>query len=170
MARRHKKARIQEGVEVDLTPMIDVVFLLIIFFILVTTITTQDNVNLRLPDALAANVEDPDAAKLFTVHIAPVDQYSDEAMPTQFGFFAYGHPDPKGLDELRSIIQREGDRIDREIGYDGRVDGRISENQIVIRSDARAPSQHFGQLIEIMAESMVYRMKIAILNDPRLEN
>jgi biopolymer transport protein ExbD len=166
MAKRHKKLRMQEGVEVDLTPMIDVVFQLIIFFMLVTTITTQENVNLRLPDALVANPEDPQAKKTFTVHIAPVNQSSTEDLPSQFGYFCYGHPLPKSEAEMLNILQREAEIVDPERDLKGYVDG-ISENEIVIRCDARAPAQHFGVLIEMMAKDVkMYRIKIAILKDP----
>ena len=74
MARKRKSRKSDEKASPDLTPMIDVTFQLIIFFMVVTQITTQDNVSLRLPDALAANEEDPNAKKIFTVHIAPVNQ------------------------------------------------------------------------------------------------
>jgi biopolymer transport protein ExbD len=168
MAKRHKKARIAEGVEVDLTPMIDVTFQLIIFFMLVTTITTQENVNLRLPDALVANPEDPQAKKAFTVHIAPRNQSSDEALPgpNDFGYFCYGHPQDKTLQEMGNIMLKEAELVDPARELKGYVDG-ISENEVVIRCDARAPAQYFGALIELMAtEVKMYRIKIAILKDP----
>ncbi len=170
MAKRHKKQRLQEGVEVDLTPMIDVVFQLIIFFMLVTTITSQENVNLRLPDALVANPEDPQDKKTFTVHIAPRDQTSDEALPAadQFGYFCYGHPLPKDLVEMENILMREAEIVDPERDLTGRdPETGISENEIVIRCDARAPAQYFGSLIELMARDVkMYKIKIAILKDP----
>jgi biopolymer transport protein ExbD len=168
MSRRHKKAKIAEGVEVDLTPMIDVTFQLIIFFMLVTTITTQENVNLRLPDALVANPEDPQAKKIFTVHIAPVDQISDQDLPEHYGYFCHGHPEAKKIDELRSILLEQAQLVDPGKEYKGRDPATgISENEIVIRCDARAPAQFFGQLLELMATDVkMYKIKIAILKDP----
>lgn len=55
MAKTKKSKRVEGAAEIDMTPMIDVTFQLIIFFMVVTQITSQENVNLRLPDALAAN-------------------------------------------------------------------------------------------------------------------
>lgn len=169
MAKRHKAARLQEGVEVDLTPMIDVVFLLIIFFILVTTITTQDNVILRLPDALAANEEEELQGQPFTVHIAPANQDVDVALPDRFGYFCHGHPEARTVREMESIMNEQADRVDALIEYTGRGPDGISENEIVIRCDARAPAQYFGELIELMAMIKIYKIKVAILKDPRLE-
>lgn len=169
MAKRHKQARLQEGVDVDLTPMIDVVFLLIIFFILVTTITTQDNVILRLPDALAANETPENAPQPFIVHIAPADQDVDVPLPDRFGYFCHGQPTPRAIREMESILIEQADRIDPLAEYTGRGPDGISENEIVIRCDARAPAQYFGQLIELMAQIKIYKIKVAILKDPRLE-
>jgi biopolymer transport protein ExbD len=168
-ARKHKHREVQEGAEVDLTPMIDVVFQLIIFFMVVTQITTQENVNLRLPDALAANPEDPDAERVFTVHIAPVDQTGTVDMPDKFGWFCFGEPRARTYEEMLRILREQGDRVDPTIDYQGRVDGVISENEILVRSDARAPSQEFGVLLELMVEAKIYRVKIAILRDQFLD-
>ena len=41
-------------IEMDMTPMIDVVFLLIIFFMIITDLTQQDLEELKLPEARAA--------------------------------------------------------------------------------------------------------------------
>ena len=58
-----KKVRITE---LNMTPMIDVVFLLITFFMLVTEITRQDDVeDLQLPDiTTAVDDDDPDPGRL----------------------------------------------------------------------------------------------------------
>jgi biopolymer transport protein ExbD len=168
MAKQRKKAPVQEGVDVDLTPMIDVVFLLIIFFLVVTQITTQENVNLRLPDALAANPEDPDEKATFTVHIAPADQLTTSDRPETFGYFAQGRPTTWSLDELRIILRDVAEIVDPDRDYTGRdPETGISENEVVIRSDARAPAAYFGRLIEMMAEPEIfmYRIRIAIMKD-----
>ncbi len=44
----------------DMTPMIDVVFLLIIFFMIITDLTQQDLEDLELPIALSATEDKPD--------------------------------------------------------------------------------------------------------------
>jgi hypothetical protein len=171
MARQRRSRPVAEHAEIDLTPMIDVVFQLIIFFMVVTQITTQENVNLRLPDALAANPEPEDAGRLFTVHIAPVNQAGDEVRPADFGWFCYGDPGPRGIDEMRGILDAEAARIDPSCDYQGRPEGPggISENMFVVRCDARCPAGEFGRLIELMAAVRVYKISIAILQDQRAD-
>jgi biopolymer transport protein ExbD len=46
--------------EMDMTPMIDVVFLLIIFFMIITDLTQQDLEDLEHPIALSATEDKPD--------------------------------------------------------------------------------------------------------------
>ncbi|MBX3458718.1 MAG: biopolymer transporter ExbD [Planctomycetes bacterium] len=169
MAKVRKTGARSDKVEVDLTPMIDVVFLLIIFFLVVTQITTQENVNLRLPDALAANEEDPQSKRPFVIHIAPADQSSDAVLPEIFGYFCHGHPEPKNIKEMEGILQEQADRVDESADYTGRGPDGISENMIVVRCDARAPAQYFGQLIELMALIKIYKIKIAIMKDQEID-
>ncbi|MBZ0135896.1 MAG: biopolymer transporter ExbD [Planctomycetes bacterium] len=169
MAKKRKAREAQDGAEVDLTAMIDVTFQLIIFFMVVTQITSQENVNLRLPDALAANEEDPGAKKLFTVHIAPINQAGDEMLPEEFGWFCYGEPNPRNLDEMRGILDAEAALVDAERELTGRGGDGISENMVIVRCDARCPAGEFGKLIELMASLMMYKIKIAILKDQKVE-
>jgi biopolymer transport protein ExbD len=169
MARARKPREVSEGAEVDLTPMIDVTFQLIIFFMVVTQITSQDNVSLRLPDAVAANEEDPNAKKIFTVHIAPVNQGASEDLPEDFGWFCYGEPNARTPDEMKGILEAEASRVDPAIEYPGRDAEGISENMILVRCDARCPAGEFGKLIELMVEARMYKIKIAIMKDQKVE-
>ncbi|MDC1141672.1 biopolymer transporter ExbD [Planctomycetota bacterium] len=168
MAKQKKQREEQAGAEVDLTPMIDVTFQLIIFFMVVTQITTQDNVSLTLADALYAQKEPPGAKKLFTVHVAPKDQVSDNPMPSEFGYFCYGAPQPKSPDELRNILIEESKIVDPLRELTGRNENDISENMIVIRCDARCPAGEFSRILELMVEARLYKIKIAILKDQEI--
>ena len=167
MAKHKKKPDRPSKVDIDLTAMIDVVFQLIIFFMVVTQITTQDNVNLRLPDAIAANKEPPTAKQIFTVHIAPVNQIATVELPTEFGWFCYGEPGHKSVAEMKNILAKIANMVDVEgKGYYGKNDQDISENMIYVRCDARCPAGHFAQLIELMVEARMYKIKVGIMKDP----
>lgn len=164
MAKRQRTAPMDA--ELDLTPMIDVVFQLIIFFMVVTQITTQDNVNLQLPDALAANDEDPQAKKIFTVHIAPANQgKAFEALPDQFGWFCYGESTPRTAEEMKGILAKVATLVDPGKEYTGLNANGISENMIYVRCDARCPAGEFARLIEMMVEAKMYRIKVGIIKN-----
>ena len=52
LSRRHRRANLATNATIDLTPMVDVVFLLIIFFMLTTTfITVESGLPVDLPEA-----------------------------------------------------------------------------------------------------------------------
>ncbi len=53
------KRQSREQVEVNLTPLIDIVFLLLIFFMVSTTFTKEQHLNIDLPEASAEAAEQP---------------------------------------------------------------------------------------------------------------
>lgn len=69
---KFKRQRSQE-VGVDLTPLIDVVFLLLIFFMVSTTFTRESHLNIELPEASGEKSESE--AKLIDVVINAEGQY-----------------------------------------------------------------------------------------------
>ena len=67
---RHKR----EAVDVNLTPLIDVVFLLLIFFMVSTTFTKETRLTLQLPEAQSEEVAvDP---KMIEVVVGAEGQYA----------------------------------------------------------------------------------------------
>jgi biopolymer transport protein ExbD len=66
------KSDAQTEMEMNMTPMIDVVFLLIIFFMIITDMSQQDLEELKLPSARAAVPDEPDPKKVRPVLNVPV--------------------------------------------------------------------------------------------------
>lgn len=159
-----------DGPIMDMTPLIDVVFQLLVFFMVCTVISQQDNANLRLPGAVAANKPDPKEKKLFAVDIAPSVQAQAYAeMPEEFGWFCYGQFTPKSAAEMKTILEKEAHVLDPDRGKPGYDQAKnLSENMIYVRVDARAPSAYFAGLVEMMVEARMYKIKIAIMKEPDL--
>ena len=61
--------------EINLTPLIDVVFLLLIFFMVTTTFSKEAEIKLKLPDATSAVKSDPDEIFL-TIQISEFGEYA----------------------------------------------------------------------------------------------
>ncbi|MCB9894662.1 MAG: biopolymer transporter ExbD [Planctomycetes bacterium] len=160
--RNERRSRGEEESTLDLTPMIDVTFQLIIFFLVVSHITSQETVDLRLPDSLTAGDTPLGPERLFTVHIAQVG-----ASEASFGWFCYGDSRPRSSDEMRAILAREAAVTAPAEGKPGLDPDGISENVVVVRCDARCPASEFGKLIELMAAVRLYKVKIAVLKDQR---
>ena len=65
----------------NITPLIDVVFLLIVFFMLVMNIVTDENPELQLPDLDDPNVFQPEGEKRVTINIVPEAMFDGETGP-----------------------------------------------------------------------------------------
>jgi len=72
--------------EINLTPLIDVVFLLLIFFMVTTTFSKEAQIKLQLPEATSAQKADPDE-NFLTIQISEFGEYAvqgvDDEEPRQ---------------------------------------------------------------------------------------
>lgn len=87
----------QEEASVNLTPLIDVVFLLLIFFMVSTTFTRETQLKLDLPEAVSGEqVEDRDMQQIeLTISASGEIAINDRALATP------------GVDTLKTALQRE---------------------------------------------------------------
>jgi biopolymer transport protein ExbD len=93
----------------NLTPLIDVVFLLIIFFMLVAQITRQRVVDLELPSIEDSVASDIDAERRAVVNVVPealVDRYGGDY---RLGSNAYGRGEA-GLARLAADLRARAER------------------------------------------------------------
>ncbi|MEM7364498.1 MAG: biopolymer transporter ExbD [Pseudomonadota bacterium] len=107
--------RERQDVDVNLTPLIDVVFLLLIFFMVSTTFTRESHMAINLPEAT------PEASPLRATPIEISISSSGEYAINQVGLVN------ARLDTLVSALQK--------------VSGGNSEQPLVISADANTPHQ-----------------------------
>jgi biopolymer transport protein ExbD len=90
-SKRKKKKRL--GFRIDMTPMVDIVFLLLTFFMYTTTMVTPQVMEISVPKEVEENVE-VNQANLFTLYVR-----GDGKL-----FFSMGTDDPQPLEysQLRS--------------------------------------------------------------------
>ena len=109
---------------VDLTPLIDVVFQLLIFFMLSATFVVQTSINIEMPEAKGAtSLEQKD----LTVTLA------------------YGEGGPEG----GGAIYVDNEEVDSMVELSQRLAGAIAEYpdiRVLIRPDARIPT---GRLVQV---------------------
>ncbi|MGB5708327.1 MAG: biopolymer transporter ExbD [Arenicellales bacterium] len=108
--------------DINLTPLIDVVFLLLIFFMVTTTFSREAEIKLKLPEATSAeqsSVED----KFVTIQISDIGQFAvqgpEEDAPRELI--------NSSLDTLRKAIERAA--------------GDLKEPIILIRADRLTPHE-----------------------------
>ena len=127
---KHKKGGMRRrapkriGVKIDMTPMVDVAFLLLIFFMCTTVFRKPQALEINLPPDPNAKVEIAESNVLTLRIIAPADSTQDQAR----AFWALGktpYTESK-LDELERIFAAEGKKnsklvvlvkIDRDTRY-----------------------------------------------------
>jgi biopolymer transport protein ExbD len=135
-----------EAVKMDMTPMIDVVFQLIIFFMLVTDMSQQDLAELKLPYAQTAQKDELMKGRL-TLNV----QRDGEIVIKR---------DRKGtMDDantqtwVRGFLQREVQKGKLE------PDG-TSERAILIRADKTTEFKHVQKILRVCGETGIRIYKI----------
>lgn len=109
---RHKK----EEVNLNLTPLIDVVFLLLIFFMVTTTFTKESRLTLELPEA-TGKPGAPAAAEMIEVTVSAAGEFAVNGNP---------------------LVNTQLDTVKRAINEAAQSDTSVP---MVITADAQAPHQ-----------------------------
>lgn len=113
-----------EEISVNLTPLIDVVFLLLIFFMVSTTFTRETQLELDLPEAASGNpVESRNQQIELTISAAGEVAINDKALLAP------------GLDTIKSALQRESGG-DTSLPVVITADGKASHQSVITVMDA----------------------------------
>jgi biopolymer transport protein ExbD len=137
-----------EKSEVNMTPMIDVVFLLLIFFMVVVDMTQKDLADLTLPIAITAEPDKSDDRD--PRYIVNVDRQ---------GLIKYKGADYT-LGELKQLLNRLK-RIYGKYKDFGKPPNivKASELFVLVRADKDTPWQHVQWIMTIMAEEKLYKLQ-----------
>ena len=132
------KARRVEEPEVNLTSLIDVVLLLLIFFMISTSFVDETTVRIRLPEATGEAVERP--ATSLEITVSASGDYSVNSKPLV----------NRRADTLRrALVQTVGDRRDLPV---------------TIRADASATHQAVVTAMDVAARLGFTQLNIATSN------
>ena len=150
------KKMMQEKTEMDMTPMIDIVFNLLIFFMVVTDLTQKELATLTLPIAhMAEEDKDNDLDERVILNVDRVGRilYKGKAI---------------SLDELGTVLRHRKEAYElkmRSKGESGLEDlpggGKASKLYVLLRADKDTPWQHVQWLMTVMAEQKLYKMQFA---------
>ena len=156
MSTAAKKMAASDSGEMDMTPMIDVTFLLLIFFMVVTDLNQKELADLVLPLAYMAQPDkddDPDDRVILNVDKTGQIQYRGKVV---------------NLNELGAILHRAKEAYEfkmRQKGESGLEDlpggGKASKLYGLLRADRDTPWQHVQWLMTIMSEQKLYKMQFA---------
>lgn len=131
---KFRRNRQRESVDINLASLIDVVFVLLLFFVVTTTFTRETQLRVELPEAASAEQASPDQGKLVEITISAEGVYS-----------VNNHLLPK------SDLATLSEAIERESGGDNKLplaisaDGKTPHQAVVTAMDA-AGKLGFSQL------------------------
>jgi len=154
---------VQETLSPNLIPMIDIMFLLLLFFMLGADMSHRDLEEVRLPRADAA-VQDPPGAPqdrlTINAHHRP-DLRCSAASPVPCRDASHWRLSVKGKDctdpAALAAVLREGSGSARRSDAAGRP---VSDLRVMIRADASAPYALAQRAMNVCAEQGVYRIEV----------
>jgi biopolymer transport protein ExbD len=133
--------RVRTQPEVNMTSLIDVVLLLLIFFMVSTSFVKQSQINISLPEAESSTTVD-----------APVEQI--DIMITATGIY---------LVNGRELINNRPETIRNALQ---KVSAGSSKMPLTISADANARHQHVVTAMDVAGRLGFTQISIATVNDP----
>ena len=145
------RARNGEGgrTQLPIAPMVDIVFNLLIFFLVVTDLTQKDLADIALPEAAHAEPDLPTGEPRYIVNL------------NQDGELRF-RGQRVSLRELAAQLDRLV-RLD-EFGRIGRPGGESEGSRllILVRAGAAVPSRHVQWLLQELAQQRLHRIEFGV--------
>jgi biopolymer transport protein ExbD len=144
-----KKSREATEVKMDMTPMIDVVFLMIIFFMIVSDMSQQDLADITLPMAEQA-VDDKTEEGRMIVNIYPDGEI--EIKKVKYNTLE----DSNAVAALRAYLASEVSKGEKD------AQG-LSERALLIRADKKTKFKEVQKVMRICGENgiLIYKVQLA---------
>jgi biopolymer transport protein ExbD len=154
------KHKIEEE-QMDMTPMIDVVFLLIIFFMLISDMTQQDLEILTLPKAVSAVPDEPDVKDFRPVvnvrqNGVMVVKQEEVFVPTAEG----GTDDEQGIKQTLLTFSdlMDTDFFNKEL----KTGAQIPDDFLLIRADQWTPFHYVQRIMTLCGDTDIQIWKVQL--------
>ena len=177
MSKKKRKAQsIKEDLIVNLVPMVDIMFLLLLFFMLGADMTQREAAELVLPTAseIKENEKVKSEEPTTTVNIqhtepggtkCPINAsggYCREA--DHWAVLIRGKEIPR--ETLRDQIKNEAD-ASLETDVDPAAGVRLSARKLIIRADKSAPYGDVNKIIEYAGTAGIYKIEVGAAVPPK---
>ena len=131
--------------EMDMTPMIDIVFQLIIFFMLITDMSQKELETLILPVAVTASPDKPDPTE-----IRPVVNIVSDGSIYVMGELKYDPQNDDGYLQVKAYLQQQARLMPMEPVDEDKPGGpKAPGNPLLIRADQSTPFKHIQKVMEM---------------------
>jgi biopolymer transport protein ExbD len=155
MARR-KHRRPSFETKIDMTSMIDLTFLLVIFFVLTSSFTTLNLEDVTLPVALSAREQEKPPEGVIIINVKKTSDATRE------GKIVFDGTDqtPESLENaLKNEVLVHAEQYGPEI-HEGQ---RLSKLEVLVRADEGVQSKYIRDLFMACQKQGLYRLKISSL-------
>ena len=145
--------------EMDMTPMIDIVFQLIIFFMLISDMTQKELEDLVLPKAQMADPDKPDPKE-----IRPVVNILSDGSIFVLGEQYYDADAPDDYAALKLYLASMARRMDREpLNEDNPAGPQVPANALLVRADQSTPFHHIQKVMELcgLQDIQIWKIQLA---------
>lgn len=129
----------------NMAPMIDVVFLLLIFFAVVTRFASIENVQMDLPSPENSQAQDAQLKDRVVINCRPLDAFRPESGV----LYSAGANPPESLE-----------RISARLAAAKRA---VSDLVVVVRADRRLPFLAVRSVMQVVADNGIERMNLVAL-------
>lgn len=152
-----KKRDPQTDMEIDLTPMIDVVFQLIIFFMVITDLTQQDLEQLQLPVAVSAVPDKPDPKVVRPVlNILHTGAMIVKREPKY-------DPEKDDMSEIEAYLSDQANLMPKEhLNVEAKTGPMIPANPLLIRADRNTEFKYIQRVMEICGKKGIQIWKLEL--------
>jgi len=144
MARKDRS----QGCEMDMTPMIDIVFQLIIFFVVTLKMTKDFNKDIQLEDGKHGP---PITSEDYDPKRAPFEIELDKKGNITIANLALSDATLRTL--LRNRVSRMG-----------------ADFPLLIRADKNTPHSHVKRIMDICTEEKIWKLSFVAMYDPKSKN
>ncbi len=151
--------------EMDMTPMIDVVFLLIIFFMIITDLTQQDLEALQLPQARSSVKDTPDPKVVRPILNIPISGkmvYKGEALYTP-------ELDGDDMKELERFLSTQAKLMPLKLDPDLKI--KLPDNPLMIRADRNTEFKYIQRIMAICGKDgiKIWKLELAAAEDEKVK-
>jgi biopolymer transport protein ExbD len=147
------KADPRTQMEMDMTPMIDVVFLLIIFFMIITDMTQKELEDLQLPTAENAQPDKPNSEEFRPIINIKID---GTIWVKRILYYDPEHDDD--YEKMRGWLSDVAKRMKKTDKYGP----TLPDEPLLIRADMNTPFKHIQKVMEQCGLSDIQIWKIQL--------
>ena len=153
----------QTEMEMNMTPMIDVVFLLIIFFMIITDLTQQELEELQLPIAMECDKDKPPPGEW-----RPILNINIVGDVIQSGDKVHDPEDPGDAEFVR--LQQRLVNMARRMTpkFDEVLQVELPDDALLIRADENTPFKYVQKVMEVCAhpDIKIWKLQLAAKEPP----